>query len=141
MRRAPRVTTALFAAAGLALCAGAASAQAPAGATGEARSLRYLNWAGRGETVRPAPVAVAPEQPVDRDQPRLRRPNTVIPHGGFATAVPAPSRPGLTPAPGARRSLTPANAWMQPAPPAPAPVPAAPVPRSAAPPPAARTVP
>lgn len=146
MRRAPRVTTALFAAAGLALCAGTASAQSPAGAASEARGLRYLSWAGRGEPARPAPVAsavTAPDRSADPGQPRLRRPNTVIPHGGFATAVPAPTRPGLTPAPGARRGLTPANAWMQPTPPAPAPAPMTPAPvaRSPAPPPAARNVP
>lgn len=62
-----------------------------------------------------------------------RRPNTVIPHGGQASAP----RAGLTQAPGpVRRTLTPANAWMQPAPavvpaaqPAPQPVAAAPAPQ------------
>lgn len=52
-----------------------------------------------------------------------RRPNSVIPHGGQASAP----RAALTPAPGpARRTLTPANAWMQPAP---QPIAAQPVPQ------------
>lgn len=120
MRRSPILTTALFAAASVVLSAGGASAQTAGAPAGEARGLRYLSWPGRSEAA-PAAAAVAPSAPAAgrRD---LRRPNTVIPHGGFAAAPPAPSRPGLTPAPGARRTLTPANAWMQPAAPPPAPM-------------------
>jgi hypothetical protein len=126
LRRAPILTTALLAAAGVALFAGAASAQSAGGpgadaSSAEARGLRYLSWPSRGEAAPAAPVAAVPVAPVRRD---LRRPNTVIPHGGFAAAAPAPARPGLTPAPGARRTMTPANAWMQPAaPPPPLPAP------------------
>lgn len=95
---------------------------------------RYLNWAGRSEAT-PAPVAVAVDARPGLDQ---RRPNRVIPHGGAApTPAPAPAAP--------RRTLTPANAWLRPAPvaaAAPAPVPAAPAaspaPRLVSP---ARTVP
>lgn len=114
MRRSPILTTALLAAAGVVLSAGEASAQNAGAPAGEARGLRYLSWPGRSEAA-PAAVPVAPSAAGRRD---LRRPNTVIPHGGFASNPPAPTRPGLTPAPGARRTLTPANAWMQPAAPA-----------------------
>ena len=113
MSRAPILSTALLVAAGLVLFTGTASAQTP-GAPGETRGLRYLSWSGRGE-VNPAAPAAVPATAARRD---LRRPNTVIPHGGFTTDAPAPARPGLTPAPGARRTLTPANAWLQPPPPA-----------------------
>lgn len=123
MRRAPILTAALLAAAGVALCAGTASAQAP----GEARGLRYLSWPSRSGAV-PAPAG-APATPDRRD---LRRPNPVIPHGGFTSAPPATARPGLTPAPGAPRTLTPANAWLRPAA-APPPEPAMPAPAMAAP--------
>lgn len=120
MRRSPILTTALLAAAGMVLSAGAASAQTAGAPAGEARGLRYLSWPGRSE----AAPAAAPVGPVAADGRRdLRRPNAVIPHGGFASASPAPARPGLTPAPGARRTLTPANAWMQPAAPRPEPAP------------------
>ncbi len=125
MRRSPILTTALLAAAGVVLCAGGASAQSVGAPAGEARGLRYLSWPGRSEAVTTA-APVAPEGRRD-----LRRPNAVIPHGGFAAAQPVPTRPGLTPAPGARRTLTPANAWMQPA--APPPEPAPPEPAMAAP--------
>ena len=125
MRRASTLAAAALAATGLLTLADAASAQSAAGA-GEARGLRYLSWPGRGEAADPA----------DRDAARpaanradLRRPNRVIPHGGFAAAEP-PAPRGLTPAPGpARRTLTPANAWLRPAPapePVPVPVPAPP---------------
>jgi hypothetical protein len=118
LRSAPILTVALLAAAGVVLCAGTASAQA----AGETRGLRYLSWSGRPEAVpTAAAAAAAPATPGRRD---LRRPNPVIPHGGFAAAPPPAARPGLTPAPGAGRTLTPANAWMQPAaPPPPAPPP------------------
>ncbi|MEY4556800.1 MAG: hypothetical protein RL093_1919, partial [Pseudomonadota bacterium] len=102
--------------------AGNASAQTAGAPTGEARGLRYLSWPSRGEAS-PAAAAAAPAAAGRRD---LRRPNTVIPHGGSAAAAPVPTRPGLTPAPGARRTLTPANAWMHPVAPPPEPVMAAP---------------
>lgn len=129
MRRAPILTTAILTAAGLVLFAGSASAQTAAPPTAEARGLRYLSWSSRGEVV-PAAPAAATSAPVRRD---LRRPNTIIPHGGFALA-PAPARPGLTPAPGAGRTLTPANAWMHHAAPPPEPAMAATVPAAVAPP-------
>jgi len=138
LRRPPNLTTALLAAAGLVLSAGGAAAQSAGAPAGEARGLRYLSWPGRSEAA-PAAPASGPAAPAAgrRD---LRRPNTVIPHGGFSAAPPASPRAGLTAAPGARRTLTPANAWMQPAPPVPEPAPAAPpTPRPApapAPPPA-----
>jgi hypothetical protein len=118
LRRAPILTTALLAAAGVVLFAGGASAQSAGAPAGETRGLRYLSWPGRGEAT-PAAPAGAPAAAGRRD---LRRPNTVIPHGGFASATPLPTRPGLTPAPGARRTLTPANAWMHPVAPPPEPV-------------------
>src|SRR5690606_31629916 len=81
-------------------------------------NARHLSWPGRSE----APPAEAGQAPAAMDG---RRPNPVIPHGGRASLQPAAR--GLTPAPGpVRRTLTPANAWLQPAAPeyAPAPVPA-----------------
>ena len=52
MRRAPILTTALLAIAGVVLSAGAASAQSAGAPSGEARGLRYLSWSvgpvGRG---------------------------------------------------------------------------------------------
>lgn len=122
MRRAPILTTALLAVAGTVLFAGGTSAQNAAPHSGEARGLRYLSWPSRGEASPAAPATPAAGR---RD---LRRPNTVIPHGGFTAAAPVPTRPGLTPAPGARRTLTPANAWMHPVAPPPEPVMAAPPP-------------
>ena len=131
MRRSPILKTALLAAASLVLSAGGASAQTAGAPAGEGRGLRYLSWPGRSEAAPAAPAAAPVAAAGRRD---LRRPNTVIPHGGFAAATPAPSRPGLTPAPGARRTLTPANAWMQPAAPPPEPAPVAPAaPATAAP--------
>lgn len=138
MRRSSILTTVLLAAAGGVLFVGQASAQGAAAPTGESLGLRYLSWSGRGEAVTASPAAApAASGPPRRD---LRRPNPVIPHGGAAATAPAPTRPGLTPAPGSGRTLTPANAWMrraatppEPAMPppvslAPAPVPAAPRP-------------
>ncbi|MDO9076821.1 MAG: hypothetical protein Q7U72_05145 [Brevundimonas sp.] len=119
MRRSPILKTALLAAASLVLSAGGASAQTAGAPAGEGRGLRYLSWPGRSEAAPAAPAAAPVAAAGRRD---LRRPNTVIPHGGFASAPPAPARPGLTPAPGARRTLTPANAWMQPVAPPPEPV-------------------
>jgi len=118
LRRPPILTTALFATAGMVLLAGDASAQSAGAPAGEARGLRYMSWPSRGEAS-PAAPAAAPSAAERRD---LRRPNTVIPHGGFTTAAPVPTHPGLTPAPGARRTLTPANAWMHPVAPPPEPV-------------------
>lgn len=140
MRRASILATAALAATGAMTLAGPASAQTPGQGAGQPAAPRHLTWSGRGEAAAPAQAA-----PVRRD---LRRPNTVIPHGGFAAAAPAPARPGLTPAPGPiRHALTPANAWMRrPAPPpeaapppelAPEPAPApSPVMAAAPPPPA-----
>lgn len=139
MRRAPILTTALLVAAGGVMFAGTASAQNAGAPASEARGLRYLSWSSRGEAAPAVPVAAAVPAPPRRD---LRRPNTVIPHGGFAAATPAAARPGLTPAPGARRTLTPANAWMQPAaPPPPEPVMAAPAAPQPLPAPAPRAIP
>ena len=135
MRRAPILTTALLAAAGVALSAAAASAQTAGAPASEARGLRYLSWSSRGEAAPAAPAAAAPA-PAGPPRRDLRRPNTVIPHGGFAAAVPVPTRPGLTPAPGARRTLTPANAWMHPVAPPPEPTMTAPTPAPTAPRPA-----
>ncbi|GAA0869017.1 hypothetical protein GCM10009116_08530 [Brevundimonas basaltis] len=111
MRRASTLAAVLaVAVAGGVLLADAASAQS---------DPRYLSWSGRGEATPPQGGPVD-STPVRRD---MRRPNPVIPHGGVAARDPAPNR--LTPAPGpARRSLTPANAWLQPAAPAPEPAPA-----------------
>ena len=125
MRRAPILTTTLLAAAGMVLFAGTASAQSADAPTGETRGLRYLSWPGRGPVVPTAPATAAAPR---RD---LRRPNTVIPHGGFGSTVPAPAGPGLALPPGTRRTLTPANAWMHPV--APPPEPVAPEPAMAAP--------
>lgn len=143
MRRSSILTTVLLAAAGGVLFVGQASAQGAVAPTGESRGLRYLSWSGRGEAAPASPAAApAASGPPRRD---LRRPNSVIPHGGAAATAPAPTRPGLTPAPGSGRTLTPANAWMRraatpPEPamppavslaPAPAPVPAPAAPRPA----------
>lgn len=113
MRRASTLAAVLAAAGGL-LLADAASAQS---------APRTLSWTGRGEAAPPQGHPAEPT-PVRRD---ARRPNPVIPHGGAAVRDPAPNR--LTPAPGpARRTLTPANAWLQPTAPAPAPATTAPPP-------------
>lgn len=122
MRRQLLLTTVLLAAAGGVLFTGNASAQSVPAPTGESRGLRYVSGTGRGETV-PArlPATAAPAGPI---RPDLRRPNTVIPHGGPAsTATAAPIRSGLTPAPGLRRTLTPASDWTNPVAPVPVPAP------------------
>lgn len=127
MRRVHCLTVAL---AVTALASGAAVDVRAQETPGQARGLRYLSWNGRSD-------AAAPTRDERSLPPRtdLRRPNRVIPHGGVAAQP--DSRAGLTAAPGGnRRTLTPANAWMQPpaAPPpepAPAPQPAAPVARPA----------
>ncbi len=121
MRRAsPHVSAALLVAPGALALASAASAQSPR-ESAEARGLRYLSWEGRGEPPMPASTDPARPAPVRAD---LRRPNTVIPHGGFARSeAAAPSRPAASPAPG-RRTLTPANAWLRPTTPPPESTPA-----------------
>jgi len=134
LRRASTLAAAALAAMGAMALAGAACAQA-APTAGQAQGLRYLSWQGRGEAQAPATRNADQPAPARTD---LRRPNPVIPHGGFAASPPpAPSR--LTPAPGpARRTLTPANAWLQPRPASPEPAPAPPAaPGMASPPPRA----
>lgn len=109
MRRASILAATLAAAGGM-LLADAASAQS---------APRTLSWSGRSEATPPQGALPAPT-PIRRD---VRRPNPVIPHGGAAARDPTPNR--LTPAPGpARRTLTPANAWLRPAAPPSEPTPA-----------------
>ncbi|HWQ86237.1 MAG TPA: hypothetical protein VN378_06175, partial [Brevundimonas sp.] len=118
MRRAHSLPIALLAATTL---AGAAVAQTSPPTVRQ--DLRQLSWSGRTMTATPpgAPATARGD---------LRRPNLVIPHGGFGAVEPVPARAAAAPAP--RRTLTPANAWLQPAPPpAPAPVMAAPAPAPA----------
>lgn len=121
MRPAHRLTFGLAFAAllgtGVLALAGAASAQ-PAG---EARGLRYLSWNNRTEAAVQPPATSAPAEAPRRD---LRRPNRVIPHGGFA-AVEASPRTGEAAPSAARRTLTPANAWLRSPARTPAPVPVA----------------
>ncbi|HEY0599344.1 hypothetical protein [Brevundimonas sp.] len=128
MRRASTLAAAALAASGVMALAGPASAQSPgqpAPTAGQAQGLRYLSWQGRGEAMPAARDTAQPEPP----RADLRRPSRVIPHGGFAASgPPAPRRLSDAPEP-ARRTLTPANAWLQPRPVAPEP---APVPVSAA---------
>lgn len=143
MRCAFLLSTALLAVAGAMTVAGSAAAQSAVAAPGEARGLRYLSWSGRGPVAVPVEAEAARNTPARRD---LRRPNPVIPHGGLpASAASSPARPGLTPAPGSGRTLTPANAWLQPRPlppeSAPAPPPPASVMAVATPPPAPRALP
>lgn len=110
MRRVTRLTSGLATAA-LACVLGLAGAAAAQEAAGAARGLRYLSWPGRAAS---APPDEAPA--VDASRRELRRPNRVIPHGGAAGM----RSPALTPAPvPARRTLTPANAWLRPSPAAP----------------------
>ena len=138
MRRASTLAAAALAATGALALADAASAQSGPAApptAGQAQGLRYLTWQGHAE---PTPASREVARPASA-RGDLRRPNTVIPHGGFANAeAPQPQRlaPGPTPP---RRTLTPANAWLRPAPAAPAaaapPVTAPSVVRETAPPP------
>ena len=99
-----RHATLLLAAASALLMADAACAQSqPAG---QASGLRYLSWNDRPQP-QPQPVS-APVAGPRADG--MRRPNMVIPHGGFSQV----EEQRLTPAPGARYGggLTPANAWL-----------------------------
>lgn len=97
-------------------------------ASAQTTGLRQLNWAGRGSAPAALPTAAGARED-------LRRPNIVIPHGGFAAAQPAAR--AAEPAPAPRRTLTPASAWLRSAPPPqpvaepPAPEPAPPAPVSA----------
>lgn len=108
MRRAHCLPIALLAATTL---AGAAAAQTPQPAVRQ--DLRQLSWPGRSTAASPAAPAAT--------RTDLRRANLVIPHGGFGAVEPAP--PAAPSAPAPRRTLTPANAWLQPSSPPPAPVP------------------
>jgi len=121
------ITASCALALGLTALAGAASAQTPDATAepnvGQARTLtpatQYITWAGRGPAVMPEAVRTA-----DATTPR-RRSNAVIPHGGFASAVPMPQPEA--PARAQPRTLTPASAWTAPRPapaPAPEPIPA-----------------
>jgi hypothetical protein len=125
LRRAHSLPIAFLAAA---MLAGAAVAQTPQPAVRQ--DLRQLSWPGRNTAAAPANAPAGARQD-------LRRSNLVIPHGGFGASGSAPAGPAPTTP---RRTLTPANAWLQPASPnpAPAPTPAMPVPvRTEAPPPPA----
>lgn len=94
MRRASLAAAVLAAAGGL-LLTGAAAAQS---------ARPYLSWPGRGEATPPGARAAAAPAPVGRGP---GRPNPVIPHGGAA----ARGSPSAAPA---RRTLTPADAWLRP---------------------------
>lgn len=109
MRPASILATSLLAALGAIALADAAAAQ---------NAPRQLTWAGRPE----ASAAVDAAVPVSASAGRPRRPNPVIPHGG-AAAVEAPPFASAEAAP-PRRTLTPANAWLQPPRPQPQPEPA-----------------
>lgn len=126
MRRAHSLPIALLAASAL---AGAAAAQTPQPTVRQ--DLRQISWPGRN-------AAASSPAASDATRTDLRRTNLVIPHGGFGAADSAPAAPA---APAPRRTLTPANAWLQP-PPAPAPAMAAPVrmAEAAPPPPVAQPV-
>lgn len=111
MRRAHRLTSGLLAAA--LACIGSLSLETAASAqtAGQARGLRYLSWNNRAGPTGADTVVEASGAATRHD---LRRPNTVIPHGGFATAVPAARAEAPAARSSARPSLTPANAWMRP---------------------------
>lgn len=117
----PTITASCVLALGLTALAGAASAQSADPASGQARTLtpasQYITWAGRGPAVMPEAVRTADAAP-------RRRSNAVIPHGGFASAIPMPQPEAVSDAP--RRTLTPASAWTAPRPlPRPTPTPIA----------------
>lgn len=96
--RSSIATVSALALAGSLLLAGQAAAQ-------EAAAPRYMNWNGRGPAVMPQGVQTASTDGA------TRRPNTPIPHGGFARAgAPVAAQ---APAP-TRRTLTPASAWITP---------------------------
>lgn len=115
MPRFPIIATSALAF-GLTALAGPATAQDAAQPRTLTPASQYITWAGRGPAVMPEAVRTA-----DAATPR-RRSNAVIPHGGFASAVPMP-QPGA-PARTQPRTLTPASAWTAPRPaPAPAPEP------------------
>ncbi|MDQ8028555.1 MAG: hypothetical protein REJ23_07490 [Brevundimonas sp.] len=119
MRRAPCLTL------GLATVALAATGLADA-AQAQSAPPQYLQWAGRPE------VTATPTADAARPAETRRRPNRVIPHGGAVAAEP------VAPAPApARRTLTPATAWLRPPAPAAAPAPTAIQPPAPAPAPAA----
>ncbi|WP_374597555.1 hypothetical protein [Brevundimonas sp.] len=71
----------------------------------DAAAPRYMNWNGRGPAVMPQGVQTA-----SNETTTPRRANTPIPHGGFARAAP----PAAAQAAPARRTLTPASAWITP---------------------------
>lgn len=124
MRRPPILAAAVLALTGAMTLAGATEAQAQVQTAdqtpGQSAGLRYLSWQGRGPVTTLATAAHAGVTPARRVRRDLRRPNTVIPHGGFEAAAPTAPRPGLTPAPGGRTDgLTPATAWLRPAVPPP----------------------
>ncbi|QDH72656.1 hypothetical protein [Brevundimonas sp. M20] len=113
MRRAPCLTL------GLATLALTATGLADA-AQAQTAPPQYLRWAGRPEVVA-LPTTDRDGQPAAAQ----RRPNRVIPHGGYAATVEAPA-PVAAP-----RTLTPANAWLRTPPPAATPVPPPPPPARA----------
>lgn len=117
MRRAPCLTL------GLATLALTATGLADA-AQAQTAPPQYLRWAGRPEVVA-LPTTDRDGQPAAAQ----RRPNRVIPHGGYGATVEA-SAPVAAP-----RTLTPANAWLRTPPPAapPAPQPAPPRPATVTP--------
>ena len=98
LHRLPLVAAGALAVAGMLTLVGPAFAQ-------DAAAPRYMNWSGRGPAVMPQGVQTA-----STETDTTRRPNTPIPHGGFARAVPA-AAPAPTPA---RRTLTPASDWITP---------------------------
>ncbi len=71
----------------------------------EAAAPRYMNWNGRGPAVMPQGLQTASTDSA------TRRPNTPIPHGGFARAGASSAAQSAAPA---RRTLTPASAWITP---------------------------
>lgn len=121
MRRPHTLTSGLASAALLCTGAWALGTSASAQSAGEARGLRYLSWNGRTEAAAavPGPSAAAPAATARRD---LRRPNMVIPHGGFAAVEPAQRTSPAAATGAARTPLSPANAWMRSPAPVPAPV-------------------